>query len=303
MAERTCSIDGCEKPAKGRGWCGMHYQRWIRHGAVELLVKIQVACAVDGCENAAETRGWCIMHYNRWWKHGDLGTAERQRRENTLTCTVEGCTEPHRAKGKCAKHYYEDYKPKVFIACSIDGCSEPVRGRGWCRKHWQRWRKYGDPLTVAQIKNDDEVRFWSYVDKNGPIPARRPDLGPCWLWTAKTGRAGYGRFTVGYREVSATRWICELKLGSIPEGYEPDHLCFNTSCVNYESHLEVVTRRENTLRGGSPPAINARKTHCDNGHEFTPENTYIRTRPRGGRACRICRNDAARRYREKKRAA
>lgn len=24
----TCSIEGCGKPCKARGWCGMHYQRW-----------------------------------------------------------------------------------------------------------------------------------------------------------------------------------------------------------------------------------------------------------------------------------
>jgi 5-methylcytosine-specific restriction endonuclease McrA len=32
MAERTCSIDGCAKVVEGRGWCGMHYRRWQRHG-------------------------------------------------------------------------------------------------------------------------------------------------------------------------------------------------------------------------------------------------------------------------------
>lgn len=28
----TCKIDECEKPAAQRGWCGMHYMRWIRNG-------------------------------------------------------------------------------------------------------------------------------------------------------------------------------------------------------------------------------------------------------------------------------
>lgn len=32
MQDRTCSIDGCEKPAKTRGWCRMHYIRFNRHG-------------------------------------------------------------------------------------------------------------------------------------------------------------------------------------------------------------------------------------------------------------------------------
>lgn len=28
-----CIVDKCEKPARnGRGWCGMHYMRWRRHG-------------------------------------------------------------------------------------------------------------------------------------------------------------------------------------------------------------------------------------------------------------------------------
>jgi len=30
--ERTCSIDGCAKPSRCRGWCKMHYWRWKRRG-------------------------------------------------------------------------------------------------------------------------------------------------------------------------------------------------------------------------------------------------------------------------------
>jgi hypothetical protein len=41
------------------------------------------------------------------------------------------------------------------------------------------------------------------------------------------------------------------------------------------------------MRDTSPPAINARKTHCIHGHRFTPENTRIRTR-RSGEVERCC---------------
>ena len=32
MADATCSIDGCGRRARSRGWCEPHYRRWIRNG-------------------------------------------------------------------------------------------------------------------------------------------------------------------------------------------------------------------------------------------------------------------------------
>lgn len=29
----ACRIDGCERPARGRGWCEAHYRRWKRTGS------------------------------------------------------------------------------------------------------------------------------------------------------------------------------------------------------------------------------------------------------------------------------
>lgn len=34
--------------------------------------------------------------------------------------------------------------------CSIDDCESKHYGRGWCHRHYQRWRKWGDPLTVVE---------------------------------------------------------------------------------------------------------------------------------------------------------
>jgi hypothetical protein len=39
MAKRTCSVDGCERFARKRGWCDTHYQRWRKHGTVDLQTR------------------------------------------------------------------------------------------------------------------------------------------------------------------------------------------------------------------------------------------------------------------------
>lgn len=98
---------------------------------------------------------------------------------------------------------------------------------------------------------------------------------------------GYGQIGDGQgKVVRAHRAAYELERGPIPAGLELDHLCRTPCCVN-PYHLEPVTRRENQRRGMGPTGINARKTHCLRGHEFTPENTYLL--PNGaGRSCKAC---------------
>lgn len=124
-------------------------------------------------------------------------------------------------------------------------------------------------------------RFWSKVDDSAG-----PDA--CWPWMSTINPQGYGRFqTRSYRGDNAHRIAWEIGHASpIPEGMSLDHLCRNRVCCN-PAHLEPVTHRENVVRGVGPTAINAAKTHCVNGHEFTPENTYV-FEPRRMRTCRAC---------------
>ena len=131
------------------------------------------------------------------------------------------------------------------------------------------------------------IRFWTKVDFNGPVPKDCPELGPCWLWTGAANN-GYGKFGQGLRRLVYThRWAYEFCVGPIPEGLTLDHLCRTPPCVRPD-HLEPVTLQENLLRSPvSLAAINARKTHCPQGHSYNTENTYI-TPCSGGRSCRTC---------------
>lgn len=136
----------------------------------------------------------------------------------------------------------------------------------------------------AMAKGTPAERFWAKVDRNGPVPESAPHLGPCWVWTGRL-HLGYGTFSAQSRHYRAHRFSYELHVGPIPDGLVLDHLCRAKHCVN-PSHLEAVTQAENLRRGSSPSALNARKTHCKRGHEFTPEN--IIPAPNGGRHCRTC---------------
>ena len=112
----------------------------------------------------------------------------------------------------------------------------------------------------------------------------------CIEWHGPRSPNGYGRVSTKY----AHRIIYEECFGEIPDGLQIDHLCRNRGCVN-PAHMEAVTQRENILRGESTAALNSRKTHCKNGHQFDSKNTAIR-RSNGSRVCIECRRIGLRRW-------
>ncbi len=132
-------------------------------------------------------------------------------------------------------------------------------------------------------------RFWPKVEKSAG----------CWEWRGGRAKTGYGQFWRKGKTELAHRIAYELSVGPIPAGLQLDHLCRNHGCVN-PSHLEAVLPKVNYLRGVSPLANNARKTHCANGHVLTGENLYLRPT---GRGCRVCRRDAGTKYEEAHRDA
>lgn len=115
------------------------------------------------------------------------------------------------------------------------------------------------PQVVGGRWGSPEHRFWSRVDKNGPINSRRPELGPCWIWTGsaysnpKTGERTYGQTTYAGKRTGAHRASFLLHGGTVPDGYDVMHACDTKSCVR-PSHLSAGTRSENLLDGFASPA-------------------------------------------------
>lgn len=132
-----------------------------------------------------------------------------------------------------------------------------------------------------------EARFWAKVDKRGP--------NECWPWLAVTDGRNRGSFTWNGRPTKAPRIAWFLTHGEMPQG-ETCHSCDNPICVN-PAHLWVGTKADN-MRDMVVKGRHARhgQTHCVNGHEYTPENTYWRPKSHH-RDCRICVTERSRRRR------
>lgn len=86
-----------------------------------------------------------------------------------------------------------------------------------------------------------------------------------------------------------------LLRGDIPDGLTIEHECRNTGCVN-PWHMDLWPNVKNAAG-----AINQYRdrTHCSHDHEYTPDNTAIRSRPNGKtyRSCRTCEANNLRRRR------
>lgn len=196
--------------------------------------------------------------------------------------------------------------------CSVDDCDRGGKlTRGWCRKHYMRWWTNGDPLVAKTFFGSSEERFWHYVDKRGD--------DECWPWTGTITVQGYGEILDGKKNARAHIVGYRLAGMIVPSGLVLDHTCHDPAvctpgptcphrrCCNL-AHLEPVTNRVNSLRGGSPVADNARKTKCLRGHSYNEINTAwrLRTRANGttywARYCRPCAREQDRQHKAARRA-
>lgn len=139
-----------------------------------------------------------------------------------------------------------------------------------------------------------EDRFWHRI-----MP--EPNSG-CWLWDGAVNSEGYGNMRCKGKTRPAHRISYEIAFGPIPKELQIDHLCRIRCCVNPD-HMELVTNRQNVLRGTGPTAMNARKTHCPKGHKYSGVNLIVFVNRYGEqRACRACRKASSLAASRKRRA-
>lgn len=180
--------------------------------------------------------------------------------------------------------------------CSVPICTRPAHIRGLCDPHYLRLRRHGDVLADVPLRvvPPPLERLFARVDKQGPIPSYRPELGPCWPWTGYIAVSlGYGTFWLNGTQMGTHVAAYRLLVGPIPAGKELDHLCRVRACVKAvaneqgPAHLDPVTHLENMQRSMLPKMRAHLDGICLKGHPLTGENVYVNPAS-GSRTCKTC---------------
>lgn len=107
MAERTCSVEGCERPRYALGLCQGHYVRQRRGVSLNdtplRSPVLRATCRQDGCDSPVRTRDMCAFHYRRL--RGGVALDAPVRHQSGQPCPIEGCLRSTARGGLCDVHY------------------------------------------------------------------------------------------------------------------------------------------------------------------------------------------------------
>jgi hypothetical protein len=158
-----CQAEGCDRKVSARGWCFLHYHRWVRTGdpgPAELL-RPRVAppgCSVQDCNGTHAARGLCACHYQRWRKTGSTNPAPPKPSE----CSLDGCERTYLSKGpadgitsggvrpgtRARRTWTPRRSPRV---CAVSGCDRAHKAKGLCRRHYERSRRTSKRVPTTRM--------------------------------------------------------------------------------------------------------------------------------------------------------
>lgn len=240
MTKLICSVDGCDTPAKTRGWCMRHYQQQYR-GAALIAPIIEVVCAhCEASFSASNGKIYCSQKCREQAKYavlkGDpVAWAKFLAKSNAnytkvsdrpgyvkpvpVVCSIDGCGRRLEALGLCRTHYRAS-RPrradtKVPMPC--DGCGEIVmkvkRAARWdtvqcgsalCR-YWLRWGAWSSELPEDHMARCiGQSCEWVFKEKPAPFEPR-PFVDHLCAWCGAPFTSNQSRATFCSKKCNKSR--------------------------------------------------------------------------------------------------
>lgn len=171
MTILACSVDGCEGPAKTRGWCRYHYQKQYRG---KPLTERHITSICPGCSKefrVAYGRTYCSQRCREVSKHAEAprvpctacGGPTGYKVGIVASATCNPCRRKHWEHGTdkgyrdnkcrcelCRKWNTETRREYVkrrasgelpMKPCSDPNCERGAQSRGMCLMHYRRWAR------------------------------------------------------------------------------------------------------------------------------------------------------------------
>lgn len=153
---------------------------------------------------------------------------------------------------------------KAFRHASVDGKTTSIK------EGFMAVRTY---KAIPPLSPNDLERFWSGINKDGPIPEHMPHLGQCWVWTKSRFATGYGQMRLKYTRYGTHRLSWFIHNGAIRDGLFVCHKCDNPLCARPD-HLFLGTNSENIQDASRKGLLNPpRVSGVRNGRYTMPERT------------------------------
>lgn len=113
-----CSVDGCLKDRRGKGYCAAHYARFRKYkdplgGPGSGRVAIHTKCTIGKCKKKHIAQGMCQMHYRRNALYGDPNTVKGRVRSERARVNQNGYIEvynPEHPNSNMSGHILEHRK-------------------------------------------------------------------------------------------------------------------------------------------------------------------------------------------------